>query len=358
MQRLLFLLLLTCWVFINCANAQVNQPKLDRLFTNLEKAGDFNGSVLVARGDEILYERYLGFADHETQRPISGNTVFELASMGKQFTAMGIMILKERGELDYDDLVEKHLPSFPYPQVTIRHLLNMASGIPDYLQFSDVLQPGSIPTNQNVIDFYVEKKPDLLFAPNTRFAYSNINYLLLASIIAESSGTSFSTFLEANIFTPAGMTATRSYNSRFTQGEVLPNYAYPYVKANGQLVRVEDNPSTKYVIAASAIEGDGSIVSTPYDLLKWAKGLREHRFVSAATLKEAYTPATFQDGSRGEYGFGIYIGEKKVWHWGGWPGVQTSFTHYLDENTVAVYLKNVESHNWKWVKQFEKNTSK
>lgn len=358
MQRLFFLLLFTCWVFNNFVNAQVNQPKLDRLFTNLEKAGDFNGSVLVARGDEILYERYLGFADHETQRPISGNTVFELASMGKQFTAMGIMILKERDELDYDDPVNEYIPGFPYPTVSIRHLLNMASGIPDYLQFSDNLQPGSIPTNQDLIDFYAEKKPTLLLAPNTRFAYSNINYVLLASIIANVSGTSFSTFLEANIFNPAGMTATRSYNSRFTTGEVLPNYAYPYVKVNGQLVRAEDNPSTKYVIAASAIEGDGSIVSTPYDLLKWNKGLREHLFVSAATLREAYAQPIFQDGSRGEYGFGIYIGEKKVWHWGGWPGVQTSFTRYLDEDTVAVYLKNVESHNWKWVKHFEKNVNK
>jgi len=138
MQRFL-LLLFFCALFSTTATAQVKQQKLDRLFTDLAASGDFNGSVLVAKGDDILYERYVGYADHENKRKITGNTIFELASMGKQFTAMGIMILAEQKQLDYDDLVRKHLPTFPYPEITIRHLLNMASGIPDYLEFPDQL---------------------------------------------------------------------------------------------------------------------------------------------------------------------------------------------------------------------------
>lgn len=357
MQRFLFLFL---FCFLSCATiqAQAKQQKLNQLFNDLEARGDFNGSVLVARGDKILYERHLGYADQEEERPNTGNTVFELASMGKQFTAMGIMVLQERKKLDYDAPVSEYIPEFPYSSVSIRHLLNMSSGIPDYLQFSGMLQPGTIPTNQDLINFYAKEKPALLFAPNTRFAYANINYVLLATIIEKASGTSFASFLETTIFAPAGMASTRSYNGRFTEGVIIPNYAYPYVKVDGQLVRVEDNPSTQYVIAASAIEGDGSIVSTPYDLFKWTKGLKTHKFVSAATLQEAYTPPVFEDGSRGEYGFGIYIGKDKVWHWGGWPGVQTSFTRYFDNDTVMIYLKNVETNNWKWVKQFEKLASK
>ncbi|MFK8161294.1 MAG: serine hydrolase domain-containing protein [Lewinella sp.] len=357
MQRFL-LLLFFCALFSTTATAQVKQQKLDRLFTDLAASGDFNGSVLVAKGDDILYERYVGYADHENKRKITGNTIFELASMGKQFTAMGIMILAEQKELDFDDPVSSHLTDFPYPQITIRHLLNMASGIPDYLKFSDQLPSGKIPVNQDILDFYVSEKPPLEFTPFTKFSYANVNYVFLASIIEKVSGEDFEDFLKTRIFDPAGMTSTRSYTSRFTQGEELPNYAYPYVQVNGQPVKAEMNAATSYVISASGLEGDGSIVSTPYDLLKWTKGLKDHLFVTEATLKQAYEAPVFSTNEKGEYGFGIYLGKNKVWHWGGWPGVQTAYTRYLADDTVAIYLKNVESYNWKWIGKFERLVSK
>lgn len=356
MQRFTFLLLL----FILCSPlaAQVNQQKLDRLFEGLSATGDFNGSVLVARKGEIIYEQYLGYADFEQQRPVTENTVFELASMGKQFTAMGIMILQEQGKLAYDQAVSNYLPGFPYPDVSVRHLLNMASGIPDYLDFAGQLPSNKIPSNQDVLDFYLKEKPALQFSPNTKFSYANINYLLLACIIERVAEQPFAAFLQENIFTPAEMGSTRSYNSRFSEGELLPEYAFPYVQVKGKPVKAEENPATSYVIAASAIEGDGSIVSTPQDLLKWTNALNSELFVRTATLAEAYSAPTFEDGTKGEYGFGMYVGKKKVWHWGGWPGVQTAYTRYLDEDTVAIYLKNVESFNWKWVGQFERMVSK
>lgn len=352
-----FLFLLFFFGLTATAQAQLNQQKLNRLFSDLEAAGDFNGSVLVARGDEILYERHLGYANQEEKRPITGNTVFELASMGKQFTAMGIMILAEQNLLNYDDAVSKHLPGFPYPQVTIRHLLNMASGIPDYMGFADRLPAGKIPSNQDILNFYGTEKPALNFVPYTKFSYANVNYVFLASIIEKASKQPFATFLKEQIFVPAGMLSTRSYTTRFTQGESLENYAFPYVRVAEKLVKADENEATSYVIAISGLEGDGSIVSTPYDLLKWTKGLREHAFVSAATLREAYTKPKFRNGKRGEYGFGIYVEKKKVWHWGGWPGVQTAFTRYLADDTVALYLKNVESNNWGWLGQFERLVS-
>jgi CubicO group peptidase (beta-lactamase class C family) len=357
MQRFLILLFLSL-VFSTAAEAQVNQQKLDRLFTNLEANGDFNGSVLVAKGDKITYERYLGYAEQENKRLITGNTIFELASMGKQFTAMGIMILAEQNKLDYDDLVLNYLPTFPYPEITIRHLLNMASGIPDYLEFADQLPSGKIPINQDILDFYAEKKPPLKFEPFTEFSYANVNYVFLASIIKKASGKDFSVFLKEAIFAPAEMTSTRSYTSRFSRGEVLAEYAFPYVQIDGKLVKAEENEATSYVIAASGLEGDGSVVSTPYDLLKWTAGLRTHKFVTAATLREAYSAPVLTNGKTGEYGFGIYVGKKKVWHWGGWPGIQTAYTRYLGDDTVAIYLKNVESYNWQWIGQFERLVSK
>lgn len=357
MQRYLFLLLLTL-LFSATSHAQGKQKKLDRLFTDLEGKGDFNGSVLVARGDEILYERYLGYANIETEQAINGHTVFELASMGKQFTAMGIMILAERKQLTYDDLVGQHLKDFPYPTVTIRHLLNMASGIPEYFDFAGQLGVNQIPTNQDLLAFYQAEKPALQFEPYTAFSYANINYVILASIIEEVSQQDFAAFLKQHIFDPAGMSATRSFTDKYTAGKTPENYAFPYVRVNGKLVKPAENADTQYVIAASRLEGDGSIVSTPYDLLKWTKALQENLIVSAKTLQEAYQAPTFKDGQQGAYGFGMYVGKDRVWHWGGWPGVQTAYTRYLDEGTVAIYLKNIESNNWSWVGQFEKLVSK
>ncbi|MEM9525678.1 MAG: serine hydrolase domain-containing protein [Bacteroidota bacterium] len=356
MQRFIFLCLFYC--FLSPISAQVNQQKLDRLFTGLYATGDFNGSVLVARQGEIIYEQQLGYANFEKKTPVTENTVFKLASVSKQFTAIGIMILKEQGKLSYDQAVINYLPGFPYSKITVRHLLNMASGIPDYMSFADQLPAGKIPTNQDVLEFYAKEKPTLKFPPNTQFSYANINYIILASIIERVAGQSFASFLQENIFLPAKMEATRSYTSQFTQGELLANYAFPYVQVDDQLTKAYENPATSYVIAGSALEGDGSIVSTPRDLLKWTNGLNNELFVSTATLAEAYTPPTFVDGTKGEYGFGIYIGKKKVWHWGGWPGVQTAYTRYLANDTVAIYFKNVESFNWKWVGQFERIVNK
>jgi len=353
-----FFFLLSCLAFTITAQAQVNPQKLDRLFYSLHREGNFNGTVLIAQGENIIYQSHYGYANQEQRRLITKNSVFELASVSKQFTAMGIMILQERGLLYYDDAVDKYLSEFPYPGLTIRHLLNMTSGLPDYIELPGLLPADTIATNQLVFDFYTREKPALLFQPNTRFAYANINYLLLASIIEQVTDTPFAIFLDAVIFSPAGMKQTRSYTTRFTEGESLENYARPYVVVDGQLVPAAENPATPYVITGSALKGDGSIVSTALDLVKWSNSLQNNLFVSSATLAEAYTAPVYTDGTKGEYGFGMYIGKQKVWHWGGWPGVQTSFTRHLDEGTTVIYLKNVETHNWAWLKQFEKLTSK
>jgi len=123
-------------------------------------------------------------------------------------------------------------------------------------------------------------------------------------------------------------------------------------------VRTDKNEKTKYIIRSSAIQGDGSIVSTVDDLLKWTVALNSNALLNPETLKEAYTAYKLNNGRKSEYGFGMYIKKNKAWHWGGWPGIQTSYTRYLDKDLVAIYLKNVESYNWEWVGKFEKIVQK
>lgn len=356
MKKIFFLTVLFILVFK--VDAQINTNKLEKLFTQLESDEEFNGSVIVAKGDKVLFKANIGFSDFEKKIPINDSTVFELASMGKQFTAMGIMLLKEAGLLKYNYSIQTYFPEIPYKEVTIKHLLTMSSGIPDYLSFSDSYDGNSILINKNIVEFYCKHKPNLKFKAGDQFNYSNINYVLLAEIIEIVSKKPFGKFLEDSIFKPLKMKNTKSYSSRFTKNNLLDNYAFPYIKKDNKYIRTDKNESTKYIIATSGIEGDGSIVSNNLDLLKWTNALANNKLVSKETLAEAYTPYKLNNGNISEYGFGIYLKNKNAWHWGGWPGIQTSYTRYLDKNLVVIYLKNVESQNWNWLKKFNKILNK
>lgn len=351
------------FIFIGTLNtvvgiSQNKNVKLDALFDALEQQEEFNGNVLVAKGNEIVYERSIGYGDIENEIPLTSNSVFELASMGKQFTAMGILLLKEQGYLSYDDKVTAHLKDFPYPEVSIRHLLNMTSGIPDYINFPDRFANSGILNNEKLLDFYRTSQPPLKFIPNAGFDYSNTNYVFLANIITHVSKMPFADYLKQSIFEKLHMNRTKSYTKRFTDDEKIYNYAYPYVKVGDKLVRTDQNEATQYIVAASGIEGDGSIVSTTRDLMRWTNALRNNTLVKEKTLKEVYAPAILNNGKRSDYGFGVYIQKNKAWHWGGWPGIQTSYTRLLDKDVTLIYLKNVESNNWNWISEFEKKAMK
>lgn len=356
-MKYIFFLMLPL-LMVSKVEAQINSSKLNKLFAELEANGEFNGSVIIAKGSEVLFKANIGFADFENKVPINDSTRFELASMGKQFTAMAIMLLQESDQIEYDNSIQNYFPELPYKEVTVRHLLTMSSGIPDYLNFSDSFDGKSILNNKDLIAFYNSKKPVLEFTPGDQFKYSNINYVLLAEIIQLVSKKTFAKFLEEHIFIPLEMTNTKSYTTRFTKNDILTNYAYQYIKKENQYIRTDYNESTKYIIATSGIEGDGSIVSTNLDLLKWTLALTENKLVSKETLTEAYTPYTLNNGDKSEYGFGIYLKKNEAWHWGGWPGIQTSYTRYIDKDLVVIYLKNVESRSWNWLKKFNKLTNK
>lgn len=338
----------------------INGEKLDELFEDLHARKQFNGNVIVARAGEIVYQASFGFADSAQTIPLNDSSVFELASVSKQFTAMGIMLLEADSLLDYDEPASKYIPDFPYPEITVRYLLQQRSGLVDYLSFGERWDPSVVATNADVLAVYRQERPVLAFPAGAKFAYANINYVLLAEIIKNVSGQSYADFLRDRIFLPLEMKHTRSYSTRWSEGEQIANYAMPlaydpskqgYYEAWG----TEDYP---LVAAASGIEGDRSIISTGPDLVRWEAAIRSNHLLTAEQWAVAYTAPTLADGSRSDYGFGMYLDpkRKKAWHWGSWAGVQTSFVRYLDSETVAIYLKNVESYDWSWLKRFEKLT--
>ena len=288
MRRFIYSLILALVVFNNSAQSNNSLKRLDKIFDELEVIKEFNGNIFIGKNDSIIYHRSIGYADFENKIPNTKETVFELASMSKQFTAMAIMILKENGEFSFDDKVAKYISGFPYSTITIRQLLTMSSGISDYLNFSESWDVKQIVTNASIVEYYNTVKPELEFEPGFRFGYSNVNYVFLAEIVKNVSSNSFSSFLKEHIFDKLNMSATRSYTTRFSKNEVISNYAFPYIKKDESYIKTEENTNTRYVVAASGIEGDGSIISTTVDLMKWVNAIKNGELVMPYSARECH----------------------------------------------------------------------
>ncbi len=355
-MRYCFLFLVFCLHTGLSGQSDLPVDRLEELFTELAAGDRFNGSVLIAAGEDIIFRRSIGMADFSEGVPNTDQSVYELASVGKQFTAAAIMLLHDRGKLDFDDPVVKYLPALPYPEITLRHLLNHTAGLPNYYEMGVEWPDTVVAANADILAGFARLQPPLLFVPGTQFKYSNTGYVFLASVVSAVTGQPFGAFLRQNIFEPLGMEHTRAYAERWTTGILPENYAFPHRRIDGAFVRPEAAPDTRYVIAMSGIEGDGNIVASLPDLLKWSVALQRGKLFKPATWRAAIRPPELPGGGKSEYGFGWYVerGGDKLWHWGQWPGVQASFSVYPGSGLTAVYVKNVETHDWSWLKDYEK----
>ena len=160
-------------------NAQDNIKQIDSLLTASYKEQKLNGNILIAEKGTIIYQKSFGKANETTGQDLNAESVFELASVSKQFTAMGIMLLKQQGKLSYDDSLRKFIPELPYYNITIRQLLHHTSGLPDYIDlFIKNWDTTKIATNKDMIEQLAKYKPPVLFAPGEKWEYSNTGYAL------------------------------------------------------------------------------------------------------------------------------------------------------------------------------------
>lgn len=325
--------------------------RLDSLFDKLEKEKTFNGNVLIGRGNEVIFQRSIGLAEEATARKLNEHAVFELASVSKQFTALGIMLLKQQGKLDYADSLRHFFPELPYSGITIRHLLHHTSGLPDYMElFGLHWDSTKIATNKDVISLLAQYHPDRLFAAGEKWEYSNTGYALLASVIEKISGMSFAAFMKKNIFEPLGMKNSGVVNRRYAPSSLPGNYAYGYVfdAAKNKYVLPDSLKETaSMVYSLDGITGDGAVNSTTGDLFRWSQALDNYKLVSRQMMDEAFTPGTLNNGKAHQYGFGWMIGRhdnvgRILNHSGGWPGYRTYIEKHPDSGMVIIVLTNYE----------------
>ena len=348
MRNIILAVLLIC---IAKANAQDNRiQKIDSLFTALSAKQEFTGNILIAEKGNILYKKSFGLRDEAPKLPLDDNSIFELASVSKQFTAMGIVLLEEKGKLKYDDPISKYIPELGfYKGVTVRQLMNHTGGLPDYMQLIGTKgDTTKINTNKDIIALFAKEKPEAVFTPGTKFEYSNTGYALLASIIEKASGKTYAVFLADNIFKPLKMENTFVYNRRLAPKKIA-DYAYGYVyDANRKKVLPDNDPDNNYVVCLDGIVGDGTVNSTTVDLLKWDRALYTDKLVSKKSLELIFTPPVLPNDEKTNYGFGWMINNSDDYgkianHSGGWPGYVTLIERHTDNDKTIIVLQNNEN---------------
>jgi CubicO group peptidase (beta-lactamase class C family) len=307
---------------------------VDALLADYARPGMPGASVLVVHDGRVAHAKGYGLAEVETARPVTPATNFRLASLSKQFTATAVMLLVADGRVRYDDEVAALLPGLPALArgVTVRQLLTHSSGLPDYEDF--VPDSQTVQVHDADVPALIARAPGPMFAPGTRYHYSNTGYSLLALVVERASGERFADFLRRRVFAPLGMAGTVALEAGRS---TVPHRAYGYtVSAAG--VRRTDQSNT------SATLGDGGIYSSVDDLARWDRALARHTLVSAEAQRLAWTPPTLPGGERTEYGFGWFIdqdrGARRLRHHGESRGFTNAILRYPERGLTVVVLTN------------------
>jgi D-alanyl-D-alanine carboxypeptidase len=291
-------------------------------------------SLAVVKSGKVIKAKGYGIANIELNVPATPTSAYQLASVTKQFTATGIMLLVEDGKLKLSDNISKHLDNLPaaWSNITVRHLLTMTSGIKDYLNNMPRGTSRNEFTFEQLIDFVRDKPLD--FAPGEAYRYSNSNYILLARIIQQLSDKPYESFLADRIFRPLGMTSTR----RDSPTDLITNRAGLYEFRSNKLENV------RYLSPSLWNNGDGGLLSTVMDLAAWDAALYTERVLKKSSLEQMWQPAKLNNGQETEYGFGWVLGQQRghrtVGHAGGRPGTATQITRFLDDELTVIVLLN------------------
>jgi CubicO group peptidase (beta-lactamase class C family) len=320
-------------------SAQQLVARVDEYMNAAVKVSHFSGSILVARDGQPVVSKGYEMANYELNVANTPQTAFRLGSITKQFTAMAIMMLQERGKLNVNDPLCKYLENCPaaWQPITIRHLLTHTSGIPNYTSFPGFFEKNSTQpyTSAGLVDLFRDKALD--FPPGEKFAYSNSGYHLLGLIIEKVSGARYAAFLRDNIFAALGMKNTGYDDSR----ALVANRASGYQWVGKAFMNA---PYLNMAIPYSA----GALYSTTEDLLLWDKALYTEKLLSRKSLDEMFTPFKEQSpGSGYAYGWGIAkrFDRQVIEHNGGINGFSTDIVRFPTERVTVIVLSNNQGAN-------------
>ncbi len=338
----------SAWVVAVCLRAQQAAPaapdrkaQVDVVFAAFDRTDSPGCALGVFQDGGLAYARGYGMANLELHVGNSSETAFDIGSTAKQFAAFSILLLARDGKLSVDDDIRKYVPEIPDygPRITIRHLLTHTSGLRDYLELMDLdgIREEDLTTEQDALDILTRQKA-LNFTPGSEHLYSNSGYFLLSVIVRRASGRSLRDFANERIFRPLGMTHTQ-YNDDHTR--LIANRATGYSprKGGGFELSMSDFEQT----------GDGGILTTVEDLLRWDQNFYEPVVGDRKLLAEMQTPGKLNDGKTLQYAFGLSIGKdgglNTVSHGGAWVGYRAQLLRFPDQHFSVACLCNLSTSN-------------
>ena len=315
--------------------------KVDQLFTEWNNSDSPGAALAVTKDGKIVYKQGYGTANLEYDIPITPTTIFDIASVSKQFAAFAITTLAHEGKFSLDDDIRVHLPDVPDfgNTITIRHLLHHTSGLRDWVQ-SLVIAGVAM---EDVISFkhilkMVRHQKALNFEPGAAYLYSNTGYNLLAEIVERVTGDSFRGWTNAHIFKPLSMT-----NSHFHDDHqmILKNRAYSYQTA--------ENGGFKHAVNNTTALGSSSLYSTVEDLAKWMLNFDDTQIGEQTVIDRMHQRGVLNNGEQISYALGLNIGEYReletVGHSGSWRGFRSHLMRFPDQKFGVVILCNLDTFN-------------
>lgn len=293
-------------------------------------------AIAVIKNGQIILAKGYGFANVEHQVPVKPETIFQSGSVGKQFTAMAVMMLVEDGKIGLEDKITKYFGDAPagWHNITIRRLLSHTSGTTDYPKDFDFRR------DYTEVELYQRARAiPLAFPPGERWSYSNLGYVMLGILIHKVSGKFYGDFLQDRIFKPLGMNTARI----ISEEDIIPNRSAGYRLVKGDLKNQE------WVSPSLNTTADGALYLTVNDMAKWDAALYTEKLVKKSSLAQMWTPVKLNNGKSEKYGFGWSLddvrGHRIIEHGGSWQGFKAHIARYVGDKLTVVVFANLSQAN-------------
>lgn len=303
----------------------------DFIKSEMQKQRIPGASLAVVKNGQIVLAKGYGFANVEHQVAVKPETIFQSASVGKQFTATAVLMLVEEGKIKLDEKIGKYLGEVPdaWKNITVRHLLTHTSGMTDYPKDFDFRRDY---TEDELLK--VAQAVPVDFQPGEKWQYSNLGYVTLGFLIRKVTGKFYGDFLQERIFKPLGMTTARI----ISESDIVPNRAAGYRLVNGELKNQE------WVSPSLNTTADGALYLTVLDMAKWDAALYGEKLLKKTSLEQMWRPVKLNDGKTYPYGFGWALGEIKqhrfIEHTGGWQGFKSLIVRYPEKGITVIIFFN------------------
>ena len=314
-----------------------NTAKVDAVFAAFDRPGSPGCALGVVRDGALIYARGYGSANLELNIPLSPQSVLDIGSTSKQFSAASIVLLQQQGKLSIDDDVRRHIPELPDygKKLTVRHLLNHTSGLRDYLTLFSLagVDFDGVTTSEDALRLIVRQKR-LNFEPGSEYLYSNSGFFLLSEIVKRASGKSLRDFAAEHIFTPLGMAHTQ-FNDDHTR--IIPMRATGYSRRDDGGFRID--------MSGFEQTGDGAVQTSVGDLLLWDQSFYSGKVGGQAMWNLLLTNGLLNNGEKIDYALGLshenYRGLSAISHGGSWAGYRAQLIRFPSERFSVICLCNL-----------------